>query len=356
MQKIKPFLVFAFVLVFSCIFVGSTALGETAIYFAPHGGPPVLVDSEDPGEYGKLPGPRHAVATGTGAAKAGNLTFNLTFADVTGATGFGFDDPTHGATRRATALAVANYLNDVLNETTGAAIDIDFLTSVNDGTSGVLAQGGTFYPTGPDQYHAGRCHEHITTGTDPSLSFPDIRCTVDFGYAWNNGFGAPAGGEYDLASTLLHEFTHALGFAALADSNGDSTSSSTNPGVYTTLEDSLLRGTGSIDLWNASFTFVGTAADLISDDVFFSGTNATTANGSVNPKVYAPGTYVNYISLEHWDPTAFPNAVMSPSQPAGTVKRQFAAFEIGSSQDIGYSNAVDPGVPVPVEISGFSTE
>ncbi|MCL4693388.1 MAG: hypothetical protein KJ060_12875 [Candidatus Hydrogenedentes bacterium] len=331
------------------------AFTETVIYLAPHGGEPVLVDSENPGEYGKLPGPPHAVATGTDIARAGNLTFNLTFADVTNTTGFGFDDPTHGATRRATALAVANYLNDVLNESTGATIDIDFQLSVNVGGA-ALAEGGTFYPTGPDQYHAGRCHEHITTGTDPSLPFPDIRCTVDFGHTWNNGLGAPAGGEYDLASTLLHEFTHALGFAALADASGDSTSSSTNPGVYTTFEDDLLRGTGLIDLWNGSFSFIGAASDLISDDVYYAGANATAANGAANPKVYAPGTYVDYISLEHWDPTAFPNAVMSPNQAAGTMKRQFSVFEVGALQDIGFANAVNLGYPVPVEISGFSTD
>lgn len=333
---------------------GPTAYAEVDVFYAPHGGPPVLVDSEDPGIYGKIPGPPHAVAMGTKGVRAGNITFNLTFGDVTAANGLGFDDATLGATRRATALAVANYLNDVLNENTGAAIDIDFAVSQTDGT-GALASAGTFYPTVPNQYHGGRCQQHILSGTDPSVN-PDINCTVDFGYTWNSEIDAPGGGEFDLASVLLHEFTHGLGFSALSSSSGNSTLSNSNPGVFTPLTDGLLRGTGAVDLWNAAFTFVGVAGDLISNDVFFTGANATIANGAVNPKIYAPGTFASGSSLSHWDTPTFPTAVMRHSTAAGVTTRQYQAFEIGGLQDLGFTNAVDPGALVPVEISGFTTE
>ncbi len=329
--------------------------GETVVFYAPHAGPPVSFDSESvPAEFQKIPGPPHAVATG-GPEKAGNITFNLTFADVTAANGIGFDDAALGATRRATAQTVANYLNSVLNVNSGASVDIDFLVSQTDGSS-FLASAGTFWFTSPDQYNSGFAWTHITTGTDPFGGTPDIQVTVDFGYTWNNDFSAPGGGEYDLASVLLHEFTHGLGFTALSDSSGNSTISGGSPGVFTPLTNGLLRGTGSVDLWNASFAFVGAAADLISNDVFFTGTNATAANGAVNPKIYAPGTFASGSSLSHWDTPTFPTAVMRHSTAAGVTTRQYSAVDIGGLQDIGYASAADPGAPVPVEISGFEAE
>ncbi|MCL4693389.1 MAG: hypothetical protein KJ060_12880 [Candidatus Hydrogenedentes bacterium] len=324
------------------------------MFYAPHAGPPVPVDLDNPGIYATPTVAPHAVATGTDPAKAGNLTFNLVFNDVVNSTTVGFDDATEGATRRAQALAVANYLNDVLNENTGATIDITFNNSQTDGT-GFLASAGTFF-TLSNGYTSGIAHQHITSGTDPSGSVVDITVTVDFGYTWNSDAGAPAGGEYDLASVLLHEYTHGLGFSAAADASGLSTINGTNPGSFTNLTDGLLRGTGSVDLWNAAFTFVGAAADLISNDVFFTGANATAANGASNPKIYAPGAFAAGSSLSHWDTTTFPTAVMRHSTAAGVTTRQYSAVDIGGLQDIGYSSAADPGVPVPVEISGFTTE
>jgi len=331
------------------------ASAEVLIYYAPHSGPPVTVDSENLGSYAKIAGPPHAVAPGTKGTKAGNITFNLTFADVTGNTNAGFDDPVMGATRRATAQTVANYLNDVVNSSTSATIDIDFNVSQTDGT-GFLASAGTFWFTSPNQYNSGFAWTHITTGIDPFVGTPDIRCTVDFGYTWNSDFDAPTGSEFDLASVLLHEFLHGLGFVALADANGNSTISGGSPGVFAPLTDRLIRQTGSVDLWNATFAFTGSSADLRSNDVYFSGANATAANGGANPRMFAPGTFLGGSSLSHWNTTTYPNAVMKHAVSPGTTTRQLLPFEIGLLQDIGYGDAVDLGVPVPVELSGFSTD
>jgi hypothetical protein len=331
------------------------SVGEPIVFYAPHAGPPVTFDSNDPGQYAKIAGPPHAVAMGSDPAKAGNISFNLTFADVTGTTGAGFDHATLGATRRATALAVANYLNDVLNENSSATIDIDFQVSQTDGT-GFLASAGTFWFASPNQYNSGLCWTHIITGSDPSGVVADINVTLDFGYTWNDDFSAPGGGEFDLASVLLHEFTHGLGFTSLSDASGNSLVSLGSPGVFTPLTNGLLRNTGTVDLWDAAFTFVGAAADLISNDVYFTGANATAANGASNPKIYAPGTWAQGSSLSHWDTTTFPTAVMRHSTAAGVTTRQYSAVDIGGLLDIGYPSATDPGALVPVEISGFTTE
>lgn len=336
------------------IVAGFAARGEEIVFYAPHAGPPVTLDPANPGQFGKIPGPPHAIATG-GAAKSGNLTFNLTFADVTGNTNVGFDDPALGATRRATAQTVANYLNLVLNGNSGAVLDIDFQVSQTDGT-GFLASAGTYWFTAPNQYNSGFAWTHTITGVDPYDTVPDIQCTVDFGYTWNDDFGAPAGGEYDLPSVLLHEFTHGLGFAALSTATGTSSISGGNPGVFTLLTDGLLRGTGSVDLWNAAYTFTGSSADLISNDVYFTGPNATAANGGSNPRIYAPGTFAPGSSLSHWNTATYPTAVMRHATASGVQTRQYSAIDIGALRDLGYGGASDTGQPVPVSISGFATE
>ena len=331
------------------------AHAEPLVYYAPHAGPPVILDSENLGSFAKIAGPPQAIATGTKSAKAGNIAFNLTFADVTSNTNVGFDDPALGATRQLTALTVANYLNDVLNASTGAVIDIDFKVSQTDG-GGFLASAGTFWFSSPNQYNGGFTWTHITTGVDPLAGTADIQCTVDFGYTWNSDFGAPTGSEYDLASVLLHEFTHGLGFVSLADANGNSSISGGSPGVFSFLTDQLMRQTGSLDLWNSSFAFAGSSADLRSNDVYFTGSNATTANGGTNPRIYAPGTFSTGSSLSHWNTTTFPNSVMKHAIAAGTTTREYEPFEIGFLQDIGFANAVNLGFPVPVELSEFTTD
>jgi hypothetical protein len=331
------------------------AVAEPLVFYAPHAGPPVTIDSENLGAFAKLAGPPHAVATGTKRTKAGNVSFNLIFADVTSDNNVGFDDPVLGATRRATALTVANYLNDVLDSPTVATLDIEFTVSQTDGT-GFLASAGTFWFTSPNQYNSGFAWTHIVTGVDPFAGTADIRCTVDFGYNWNSDFDDPTGSEYDLATVLLHELTHGLGFVALADANGNSSISGGSPGVFSGVTDHLFRQTGSLDLWNSSYAFTGSSADLRSNDVYFTGTHATAANGGANPRMYAPGTFASGSSLSHWNTTTYPNSVMKHAIAPGTTSRQYEPFEIGLLKDIGYPNAVDLGFPVPVEISSFSTD
>ena len=333
---------FIAILALACL--SGIATAEEVLYFEPHTGYKLLFDSNFiPKELQKIPGPPHSISAST--AKAGNATFALTFGDVTNTTGVGFDDPTLGATRRATAQAVADYLNSVLNTSPASppTIEIDFADSETDGT-GFLASAGTLWFTLPNRYDGGFAKQHLTTGVDPSGVAADINVTVDFGHNWNNDFGPPAFNESDLPSVLLHEFTHGLGFAGLIkDEMGLSSISDSSPGVYTDLTNGFTLIAGSIDLFDSSFAFVGlSGVDLVSDDVAFSGANATAANAAVMPKMYFPGpNWVSGSSGSHMDTVTFPNSVMKHAITDGTTAREFTAVEIGVLQDIGYTNAVD---------------
>ncbi|MFP6581873.1 MAG: hypothetical protein VCD00_04885 [Candidatus Hydrogenedentota bacterium] len=320
---------------------------EDLIYFEPHTGYTEIVDSENPGRFAQSSGlPHSVVSNGT---RAGNLTFIVTYADVTASNGIGFDDATFGATRRATVVSVLTYVNNVLNETTGATIDISIAVSQMDGT-GSLASAGTIWFTSPNRFDNGFAFEHITTGSDPLGGTHDLNVTVDFGYTWNSDTGTPTGSEYDLFTVMLHEITHGLGFIGLSDASGNSALSGGSPGVFTVLTDGLTRITGAVDLWNSSFAFVGNAFDLVSNDVGFSGTNSIAENGNAIPKIYSPISFSGGSSLSHWDTPTFPDEIMKHAIASGVQSLTYGALGIAALKDIGYSDAA------PVKISTVNTD
>ena len=334
------------------VFIGSGfafgTLAEELIYFEPHTGYTEVVDSDNLGRFAKSKESPHAIISKK--TRSGDLTFTISYADVTAANGIGFDDASLGATRRATLESVLTYVNDVLNETTSATIAIQISASQVDGT-GFLASAGTLWFTSPNRFDNGLAFEHITTGTDPAGGTDDIFITVDFGYTWNSDTGIPTGSEFDLYTVLLHEVTHGLGFAGLSDSSGNSQISGGSPGVFTVLTDGLTRITGDVDMWNSSFAFVGIASDLISDDLGFSGTNSTSENGNSMPKIYAPVSFASGSSLSHWDTTTFPDEIMGHAISPGVQRLTFGALDIAALKDLGYSNAA--AVPISTVYADF---
>ena len=315
----------------------STVYGQGLAYHEPHTGRTVFVDREHPSKFSKSDTVPHLRVPPTGKG-IGNLTFNFTFGDVTANNNEGFDHPIQGATRRATVAAVATYINETLNETSGAILDVQFEESELDG-SGALAFAGTFWECdGENRYDNGFAYQHIITGGDPSEEYSDIIITFDFGYTWNSERGTPTSGEYDFSTLLLHEFTHGLGFAALTDENGHSgIEPFLNPGVFTDMTNGLTRTTDSFDLWTEDFTFVGVPADLASNNTAFAGSNATAANSGTMPRVYAPNPFGGGSSISHWDLASFPNEVMKPAFARGFQQLEYGLVDYGFLKDIGYT-------------------
>lgn len=272
------------------------------------------------------------------SARAGVITWNVTYADVINSTGVGFDDPTEGALRRGTITAVYTYLNTILDAS--GVIDLEINQSQTDGT-GFLATAGPYFFTSSG-FSNGFAYDHATTGNDPAGAFPDAQATFDFGYTWNSGTDAVAGGEYDLYSVALHEIVHALGILSTIQSDGTSSLNNNNPGRYTVFESLLARGDGTL-LFGAGGNFVGTTTDLTSGDVFFTGANATAANGGNPVPVYAPSTFESGSSIAHFDDGV--NSTMTHSISAGTQNRTLSAIDLGTLQDIGWT--LQSSVPEP---------
>jgi len=282
------------------------------------------------------------------SACAGVITWNVSYADVTSSSGVGFDDPTEGAARRETVAAVLSYLNTILDAS--GIIDLKVNQSQTDG-AGFLATAGPYFFTSSG-FSNGFAYDHATTGNDPAGSFPDAQTTFDFGYTWNSGTDPVAGGEYDLFTVALHEIIHALGILSNIQSDGTSSLSNNNPGRYTVFESLLARGDGTL-LFGAGGDFVGTTTDLTSGDVFFTGANATAANGGNPVPVYAPSTFESGSSIAHFDDGV--NSTMTHSIAAGTQNRTLSAIDLGALQDIGWtthSTVPEPGQCLALAAAG----
>jgi hypothetical protein len=270
---------------------------------------------------------------------AAAITWNITYQDA--GSGFGFDDPTQGATRRNTITAVTNYINTVIDAS--GAIDLVIDRSKTDTSAGILASAGSFYfpTTGFDN---GLVFQHATTGVDPYPFDVDGSGVFNFGYNWNSGLGAPASNQVDLFSVALHEFTHALGFSSLITQDGISAISMTDPGAYSVFDSFLIRGMTGTSLFAAGGDFVGTMSDLISDDIFFDGPNARAANGGNPVKVFSPNLWQEGSSISH---IVLDDAVMQFSIPDGVTRREYTPQELGILADLGYSIIAPAAVPEP---------
>ena len=251
-------------------------------------------------------------------------------------TGVGFDDATLGATRQATFISVTGYLNTILN----ANGTVDFLVNNSDTDgAGSLASAGSLVFTGPNGFSNGLVYQHAITGIDPAANPSDGSATFDFGHNWNSDLSAPTGGEVDLFTVALHEISHAIGFSSFLNSDGTSGISGGDPGVFSVYDSFLELGDGT-SLFNAGAgDYTGTAADLISNDVYFGGANAMAANGGSPVAVYSPGTFNDGSSIGH---ITAAGAVMNFSVASGVEKREYLAIELGILQDIGWSLVAVP--------------
>ncbi|MCB9849588.1 MAG: hypothetical protein H6817_02665 [Phycisphaerales bacterium] len=291
-----------------------------------------------------------------GVARGGSgPTFNVEYLEVTNNTNSGFDDPTLGATRRATVAAVFAYLGTVLDESGSADIQVQF--SQFDG-SGFLASAGPLYFI-VNNCQEGLVFQHITTGVDPISGTPDGYMQVDFGYNWNNDLSAPAPSEIDLFTVVLHELTHALGFLSLTDANGGGLNG-LNPDTRAAGFDGYVQNGNGVSLINcANGLFVGTSNDLrgFNNGVKHAGSNVVAEwhalGNSGNAPLYAPSTYAPGSSTSHWDtnnPNVPATAIMRHQLPLGGQIREYHALDLAALKDLGYMLAAPS--PGPGDLDG----
>lgn len=277
------------------------------------------------------------------------ISWNLNFTDVSLARGVGFDDPIFGSERRNTVTSVTNYISSQFQGS--GKIDFTFNSSETDG-SGPLASAGTFLFDQPDRFANGLVFDHATSGIDPAPSSHDGSATFDFGYNWNNSLNLTSNTQYDLFTIALHELTHAMGFISLIGSDGTSDINSSNPGVYGIFDSFIQRGNSTPIMSNLNgASFIGTPADLRSNNLFFSGPNATAANNGQPVKIYAPSGFLQGDSLSHLDPSV--DSIMTTGIFRGESKRTYTEIDLGILQDIGWQLIPEHSVMAFVGAAGM---
>ncbi|MEM9081631.1 MAG: matrixin family metalloprotease [Verrucomicrobiota bacterium] len=275
----------------------------------------------------------------------GQITWNISYLDVTNGTNFGFDDPVFGASRRATLEAAADYAVSRFDHS--GTIDVEVQLSENN-LSSLLASAGAFrYSTVNFGFQNGLAFEHATTGVDASSSFPDGTLMFNFGRTWNSEMDSPTASEFDLFSVAIHEFGHVFGLTSHLDQSGGSTIAEGNYSVF----DSFLKDGAGNSLFTAGAQFVGTPADLTGGDLFFAGANAMAANGGQPVEVYVPATFSQGTSIAHVDPAM--NVIMNPTISAGVEQRTYDEIEWAIFQDLGYTVLTPVPEPSVVLLGGF---
>ncbi len=148
----------------------------------------------------------------------GGPVFEISFADVDQATGFGFDDPARGATRRATVIAAFQHISSTLPTHSGTA-RVRLELSLNDANFFSAAQAFPFFPGHPCEegfvtplmYRAIVRNEHV--GDFDGSIVVNFLNSFDFNDDHNE---SPGANQIDLFSLMLHEAVHTLGFLGFA--------------------------------------------------------------------------------------------------------------------------------------------
>lgn len=158
-------------------------------------------------------------------------------------------------------------------------------------------------------------------GRDLDPANPEIVIRISAFPFWYYGLdGKPGQNQFDLASVVLHEIGHGVGFLSNADYityNSFGTMTQPTPfDAYAQLPD----GRRLMDLPSPSLE-LGTA---ITSPLFWSGRRAIAANGGrEKPILYTPKTFENGSSVSHLNELSYPsgsaNAAMTPNLGSGEV-------------------------------------
>lgn len=179
------------------------------------------------------------------------------------------------------------------------------------------------------------------------LSPGSVDITANFNNNFTNWYlgtdGITPPDKYDLMSVVLHELGHGLGFVGsmtVSDSGIGSWGGGTNfPIIY----DRFTENSNGTDLLETN-SFANPSAELAgqleSNQLFFTGNHARTANGNSPVQIYAPIVWQSGSSFSHLNEVTFPsgnaNSLMSPQIGMGESIHFPGPVGVGVFRDLGW--------------------
>lgn len=208
----------------------------------------------------------------------------------------------------AASLAAAQF-----NSSVTTTIDACWVTNFPPGN--ILGNGGAigFRLGFPEAPVASTWYADALANALHGSDFDSVNHEIYIGYNanqsnWYYGIDGNPGTKIDLVSVAYHEIFHGLGFLpSFAYSGGTGQwglelSAPYRPAAYDRF---VYNGSGQLLI--TAFTNPSTAlgSQLVGNNIFFRGTNATAANGGTYPKLYAPISWADGSSISHLDQSTF---------------------------------------------------
>lgn len=210
-----------------------------------------------------------------------------------------------------------------------------------------------YYPVALAEKIAGKDLNH----PDSVDIFANFSSNIDWYYGTS---GSPPNGATDLVSVVLHEIGHGLGFTDSYDVSGTQGAYGINGSEIPMIYD---LGVENASVQNLFQVFDSPSAEmktqLTSDKIFHNSPLATTQNGGLKPKLYAPTTWSSGSSIAHLDEATYSsgniNSLMSPQIGATEVIHNPGPIVLNMFTDMGWKNVRAEHLPANREdVSGVT--
>ncbi len=271
-------------------------------------------------------------------------------------------NPNPSASSGVLGLATGYYVLPSLGPNIiGGIADNEIWKTINSGIDSYTNVASPLSSTSSSNNGSGYYHGMVAL----NFNNPSINWHLDLSQNTSNGL-------YDLYSVILHEVTHALGFASLIDVNGDS-KFGTNFPYYSRYDlflnspsnQPLITNTGICSMYNFGYN-PALSTSILTPSIFDCASHVK-FGGSVNEATFTPATFTNESSLSHLEDICHSSYnysndeyyVMSDANGTGSfyMKRYLKPEERNVLCDIGYKvksyygdvsnlNFFDYGAPV----------
>lgn len=273
-----------------------------------------------------------------GLRTAGALTFTPVFT---------VDPATPAAVQQQQQQATTEAVNNFAKyfQPSGINLRVDF-TFRDLGDTGTLGQGG---PAGFDirnnVYFAQALFNFLArndvNGGAISLS---VEMNTNPSVTWFYGASTPPVGQYSWQSVIMHEVGHSMGFFDTVAKDGSYANA--GPSIFETLA-TLGVGGQAISMLDQA----ARAQAVISNNIYWSGPFALSANNGQAIKLYSPNPYEEGSNYSHIDPSqAGIGGLYYPSLPDATFFAGPTKQELGIFHDVGWATS-----PFGVQMVNIST-